>query len=448
MKKVFLSENDIPKYWYNILPDLPEPLDPPLNPLTKKPVSLEDLEVIFPKPLIEQEVSNERWIQIPEEVLKSYLIWRPTPLHRAYNLERYLDTPAIILFKNESVSPAGSHKPNTAIPQAYYNKICGIKRLTTETGAGQWGSSLSFAGALFGLEIIVYMVKTSYQSKPYRRILMETWGGKVFASPSNRTEFGRKVLEKDPDNPGSLGIAISEAIEEAVKDKETNYSLGSVLNHVLLHQTIIGLEVKKQLEIEGLYPDVVIGCIGGGSNFGGISLPFVYDKINGKKVRIIAVEPKSCPSVTRGIYTYDYGDTAGMTPLIKMHTLGHNFMPPSIHAGGLRYHGMSPIVSKLYELGLIEAVAYTQNEVFEAGTIFAKTEGILPAPETTHAIKAAIDEAIKAKEEKVRKVILFNLSGHGHFDLKAYDDFMNGRLPDHEPTEEELKEGFESIPKL
>lgn len=448
MKKVFLPENDIPKCWYNILPDLPEPLDPPLNPITKKPISPEELEIIFPKPLIEQETSTERWIKIPEEVLSNYLIWRPTPLHRAYNLERYLETPAIILFKNESVSPAGSHKPNTAIPQAYYNKISGIKRLTTETGAGQWGSSLSFAGALFGIEVIVYMVKTSYQSKPYRRILMETWGGKVFASPSERTEFGRKILEIDPDNPGSLGIAISEAVEEAVKDKETNYSLGSVLNHVLLHQTIIGLEAKKQLEIEGLYPDIVIGCIGGGSNFGGISLPFVYDKINGKDVRIIAVEPKSCPSVTRGKYTYDYGDTAGMTPLLKMHTLGHNFMPPAIHAGGLRYHGMSPIVSKLYELGLIEAVSYSQNEVFEAGTIFAKTEGILPAPESAHAVKAAIDEAIKAKKENVRKIILFNLSGHGHFDLKAYDDFLNGRLPDHEPTDEEIKEGFKSIPEI
>ncbi|MEN2997987.1 MAG: TrpB-like pyridoxal phosphate-dependent enzyme [Brevinematia bacterium] len=446
MNKVILPESEIPKEWYNVLADLPEKLEPPLNPATKKPISPSELEAIFPAPLIEQEVSAERWIKIPDEVLKRYLLWRPTPLHRAYNLERYLDTPAIILFKNESISPPGSHKPNTAIAQAYYNKISGIKRLSTETGAGQWGSALAFAGALFGLEVVVYMVKTSYENKPYRRILIETWGGKIFPSPSNRTEFGRRVLEKDPNNPGSLGIAISEAIEEAVNDKFTNYSLGSVLNHVLLHQTIIGLEVKKQLEIEGLYPDVVIGCIGGGSNFGGISLPFVFDKLNGKNVRIVAVEPKSCPSVTRGKYAYDFGDTAGMTPLIKMHTLGHTFLPPAIHAGGLRYHGMAPIVSKLYEMKIIEAVAYTQNEVFEAGVLFARTEGILPAPETAHAVKAAIDEAISAKKENRKKVILFNLSGHGHFDLKAYDDYLYGRLPDHEPSDEELEESFKSVP--
>jgi tryptophan synthase beta chain len=447
--RVYLLAGDMPKEWYNILSDLPEPLEPPLNPATKKPVSPSDLEVIFPKSLIEQEVSNERWIKIPEEVLKVYSIWRPTPLHRAYELERYLDTPAIILYKNESVSPSGSHKPNTAIAQAYYNKISGIKRLTTETGAGQWGSALSFAGNVFGLEIVVYMVKVSYENKPYRRILIETWGGKVFPSPSTRTNFGRKILEKDPNNSGSLGIAISEAIEEAVGDKYTNYSLGSVLNHVLLHQTVIGLEAKKQLEIEGLYPDVVIGCVGGGSNFAGLALPFVKDKIEGKKnPRVIAVEPKSCPSITKGKYTYDFGDTAGMTPLLMMHTLGHEFMPPSIHAGGLRYHGMAPIVSKLHKLGLIEARAYSQVEVFEAGVIFAKTEGILPAPESNHAIKAAIDEALQAKKEGKKKVILFNLSGHGHFDLKAYDDYLYGKLPDHEPTEDELEEGFKSIPAL
>lgn len=448
MNRVTLPESEIPKKWYNILADLPVPLDPPLNPLTKQPVSPSELEVIFPKPLIEQEVSSERWIDIPEEVTRKYLLWRPTPLHRAYNLEKYLDTPAVILFKNESVSPPGSHKPNTAIAQAYYNKISGIRKLTTETGAGQWGSALSFAGALFGLEVVVYMVRTSYENKPYRRVLMETWGAKVFPSPSERTEFGRSVLAKDPNNPGSLGIAISEAIEEAVGDKYTNYSLGSVLNHVLLHQTIIGLEAKKQLEMEGFYPDVVIGCIGGGSNFSGISLPFVYDKINGKNVRIVAVEPKSCPSVTRGIYAYDFGDTAGMTPLIKMHTLGHTFIPPAIHAGGLRYHGMAPVVSKLYELKLIEAVAYNQNEVFEAGVIFARTEGILPAPETCHAIKAVMDEALRAKQENQRRVILFNFSGHGYFDLKAYDDYFTGKLPDHEPTEKELEESFKSIPKV
>ncbi|MGB9621515.1 MAG: TrpB-like pyridoxal phosphate-dependent enzyme [Brevinematia bacterium] len=448
MKKVFLPESELPKQWYNILADLPEPIEPPINPATGKPISPSDLEVIFPKPLIEQEVSTERWVNIPEEVLEKYLLWRPTPLHRAYNLEKYLDTPAIILYKNESVSPAGSHKPNTAIAQAYYNKISGIKRLTTETGAGQWGSALSLAGNLFGIDVVVYMVKVSYENKPYRKILMETWGGKVFPSPSTRTNFGRKILEEDPNNPGSLGIAISEAVEEAVSDKNTNYSLGSVLNHVLLHQTIIGLEVKKQLEIESLYPDVVIGCVGGGSNFGGIALPFVKDKLEGRKVRIIAVEPKSCPSITKGKYTYDFGDTAGMTPLLKMHTLGHNFMPPAIHAGGLRYHGMAPIVSKLYELNLIEARAYAQNEVFEAGTIFARTEGIIPAPETTHAIKAAIDEALEAKRENKRKVILFNLSGHGHFDLKAYDDYLQGKLPDHDPTDKELEEGFRSIPLI
>ncbi|MGC8767078.1 MAG: TrpB-like pyridoxal phosphate-dependent enzyme [Brevinematia bacterium] len=448
MKKVFLPESELPKQWYNVLADLPEPIEPPINPATGKPISPSDLEVIFPKPLIEQEVSTERWVNIPEEVLEKYLLWRPTPLHRAYNLEKYLDTPAIILYKNESVSPAGSHKPNTAIAQAYYNKISGIKRLTTETGAGQWGSALSLAGNLFGIDVVVYMVKVSYENKPYRKILMETWGGKVFPSPSTRTNFGRKILEEDPNNPGSLGIAISEAVEEAVSDKNTNYSLGSVLNHVLLHQTIIGLEVKKQLEIESLYPDVVIGCVGGGSNFGGIALPFVKDKLEGRKVRIIAVEPKSCPSITKGKYTYDFGDTAGMTPLLKMHTLGHNFMPPAIHAGGLRYHGMAPIVSKLYELNLIEARAYAQNEVFEAGTIFARTEGIIPAPETTHAIKAAIDEALEAKRENKRKVILFNLSGHGHFDLKAYDDYLQGKLPDHDPTDKELEEGFRSIPLI
>ncbi len=448
--RIYLPRSEIPKKWYNILADLPEPVDPPLNPETKKPVSPSDLEAIFPPPLIEQEVSNQRWIDIPEEVLEKYTIWRPTPLHRAYNLERYLDTPAIILYKNESVSPPGSHKPNTAVPQVYYNKISGIKRLTTETGAGQWGSSLCFAGNLFGIEIIVYMVRVSYESKPYRKTMMEIWGGKVFPSPSRRTNFGKKVLEEDPNNPGSLGIAISEAIEEALGDKHTNYSLGSVLNHVLLHQTIIGLESKKQLENEGIYPDVIIGCIGGGSNFAGISFPFIYDKINGKKrdLRVIAVEPVSCPSVTRGRYTYDFGDTAGMTPLIKMYTLGHKFVPPPIHAGGLRYHGMAPIVSKLHQLGLIEARAYSQNQVFEAGVIFARTEGIIPAPETNHAIKAVIDEAIEAKKDGKRKIILFNFSGHGYLDLKAYEDFLAGKLPDHTPTDEEIQKSIVGIPKV
>ncbi len=446
MKKVVLSESDLPKKWYNILADLPEPLDPPLNPTTGEPVSPDMLSVIFPPPLIEQEVSKQRWIDIPEPVLEAYSLWRPTPLHRAYNLEKYLDTPAVILYKNESVSPAGSHKPNTAIPQAYYNKISGIKRLTTETGAGQWGSALSLAGSLFNLEIVVFMVKVSYQNKPYRRIMMETWGAKVYPSPSDKTDFGRKILAEDPNNPGSLGIAISEAIEEAVKDKETSYSLGSVLNHVLLHQTIIGLEVKEQLKKLDLYPDILVGCIGGGSNFAGLVLPFVKDKIDQvSNPRIIAVEPKACPSVTKGKYTYDFGDTAGMTPLLKMHTLGHGFIPAPIHAGGLRYHGMSPVVSKLYDLGLIEAVAVSQTDVFKAAVTFARTEGIIPAPETSHAIRVVIDEALKAKEENKKKIILFNLSGHGHFDLKAYDDFLNGKLEDYELSEEDIQKGFKTI---
>lgn len=432
MRNIYLSEKDMPAKWYNILADLPEPLDPYLDPQTKQPVTPDKLAAIFPMPLIEQEVSTEKWIDIPDEVKEIYSLWRPTPLRRAKRLEAFLNTPAKIFFKDESVSPPGSHKPNTAVPQAYYNKIVGVKRLATETGAGQWGSSLSFACNLFGIECTVYMVKVSYNQKPYRRIMMETWGGKVIPSPSNLTNSGRHILEKDPNSPGSLGIAISEAVEDAATHDDTHYALGSVLNHVLLHQTVIGLEAQKQLTDMGLYPDVVIACVGGGSNFGGLVFPFLKDKLEGSKkdTRFIAVEPASCPTLTKGKFEYDFGDEAGLTPLMKMYTLGHDFVPPSIHAGGLRYHGDSPIVSYLAHKKLIEAVNYEQTKVFEAALTFAKTEGIIPAPETSHAIKAAIDEAIKAREEKKEVNILFNLSGHGYFDLSAYDLYMQGELKD------------------
>ena len=428
-RKIVLDENEIPKEWYNVLPDLPEELPPPLNPVTKEPISPEDLEIIFPKALIKQEVSGERYIRIPKEVRDVFSLWRPTPLIRAKALEEYLKTPARIYYKYEGVSPPGSHKPNTAVAQAYYNAKEGVERLTTETGAGQWGSALCFATALFDLKCTVYMVRVSYEQKPYRRVLMETWGGEVIPSPSNRTESGKKVLSENPDSPGSLGIAISEAIEDAAKNEQTKYSLGSVLNHVLLHQTIIGLEAKKQLESIGEYPDIIIGCVGGGSNFAGISYPFVRDAMNGK-VRLIAVEPTACPTLTKGEYKYDFGDTAGLTPLLKMYTLGHDFIPPPIHAGGLRYHGDAPTLCLLYANGVIEAKAVKQTEVFEAGVLFARTEGIVPAPETNHAIKVAIDEAIKAREENEERIILFNLSGHGYFDLQAYDDFLAGKLID------------------
>ena len=432
MRKYILPEGEIPKRWLNIIPLLPEPLEPPLDPETKEPVSPEKLAVIFPEPLIEQEVSDKEWIEIPEEVLNIYSLWRPTPLHRAKNLEEYLGTPAKIFYKNESVSPPGSHKPNTAVAQAYYNKISGVKRLTTETGAGQWGSALSFATQFFDIECRVYMVRVSYNQKPYRRILMETWKGEVIPSPSPYTNAGRQFYEKDPEHPGSLGIAISEAIEEAATREDTKYSLGSVLNHVLLHQTVIGLEAKKQMEEAGFYPDVVIGAVGGGSNFAGLSFPFLADKLRGEKpnLEVIAVEPEACPTLTKGEYRYDFGDTVGLTPLIKMYTLGHDFVPPPIHAGGLRYHGDAPLVCKLYDLGYISAVAYRQTEVFEAAVTFARTEGIVPAPESSHAIKKAIDEALKCKETGEEKVILFNLSGHGYFDLSAYDKFLRGELED------------------
>ena len=430
MPIINLSQEEIPTHYYNIIPDLPKPLDPPLHPGTKKPIGPEDLSAIFPMELIKQEVSQERYIEIPEEVRKAYYLYRPSPLIRAAALEKELGTPAKIYYKYEGVSPVGSHKLNTALPQAYYNKLAGIKRLTTETGAGQWGSAMSFACQHFGLESMVYMVKSSYDHKPYRKIMMKLFGANVVASPSNLTKSGQKYQAEDTNHPGSLGIAISEAVEDAVSRKDTNYCLGSVLNHVLLHQTIIGQEAQKQMKIAGDYPDIVIACHGGGSNFGGLAFPFLKDKLDGTKpnLRAIAVEPASCPSLTKGKYEYDLGDTAGFTPLLKMHTLGHDYIPSPIHAGGLRYHGSSPIVSLLLDEKIIEARAYEQVEVFEAAVKFAKNQGIIPAPESSHAIKAAIDEALKCKETGEAKVILFNLSGHGHFDMSAYDDFMAGKI--------------------
>ncbi len=444
-RKIFLSEKEIPRQWYNIQADMPNPMHPPLNPGTGKPIGPQDLEQVFPMNLIEQEVSTERYIDIPEEVLDKLLIYRPAPLQRATALEEYLQTPAKIYYKNESVSPAGSHKPNTAIPQAYYNKVFGIKKLTTETGAGQWGSALSFACSLFGLEVKVYMVKVSYDQKPYRRLMMQTWGGKCIASPSLETAFGRQVLKEDPDCPGSLGIAISEAIEEAVASSDTRYSLGSVLNHVMLHQTIIGLEAQKQMEIAGESPDIVIGCVGGGSNFAGLSFPYVRDKIHGKEIRIIGSEPAACPTLTRAPFAYDFGDAASTTPLLPMHTLGHNFMPPSIHAGGLRYHGVSPLVSQLVMDKLIETQSYDQLETYEAGILWARTEGNIPAPETCHAIAAAIAEAKKAKEEGKEKTILFSYSGHGLLDLSGYDAYLNGELTGYKLPEEEIQKALKEV---
>jgi len=448
--KILLSERELPTRWYNIIPDLPERLPPPLDPATKKPLAPEKLEVLFPKSLIAQEMSPERWIEIPEELLKIYSLWRPTPLYRAKRLEEYLDTPADIYYKNESVSPAGSHKPNTAIAQAYFNKQEGVKCLTTETGAGQWGSALSLACNFFNLVCRVYMVRVSYEQKPYRKMMMKVWGAEVIPSPSNRTEAGKRILAKDPDSPGSLGDAISEAVNEAaINQPHTKYSLGSVLNHVCTHQSIIGLECQKQLEKVGRYPDVVIGCCGGGSNLAGVAFPFIHDVVRGgKKTKVIAVEPQACPSLTRGPYAYDFGDSAELTPLLLMYTLGHDFIPPKIHSGGLRYHGVSPLVSLLHKKGLIESCAYHQNEAFEAAVIFAKTEGILPAPETAHAIKSAIDEAKKAKQEKKKKVILFNLSGHGHFDLASYEAYLSGKLEDFNYPQEKIKEALGRLPKI
>ncbi len=429
--KVLLDLDELPKKWYNILPDLPEPLPPPLDPRTKEPVKPEALEVIFPKELIRQEVSQDRYIRIPEEVREAYFqIGRPTPLYRARRLERYLNTPAKIYYKREDVSFAGSHKPNTAIAQAYYNVKEGVERLTTETGAGQWGTALSLAGALFGIDVTVFMVAVSYHQKPYRRIIMELYGADVVPSPSDRTEYGRKIREENPEHPGSLGIAISEAIEMAVKDEKTKYSLGSVLNHVLLHQTVIGQEVLLQLEKIDVTPDVMIGCVGGGSNFAGFAYPMLGKKLRGEldDVRFLAVEPKSCPTLTEGKYEYDYGDTAGMTPLLKMYTLGHDFVPSPIHAGGLRYHGDAPSLCLLHHKGYIDAVAYDQLQTFEAGRIFTRAEGLVPAPETTHAIRAAIDIARECKRTGEEKVIVFNLSGHGLLDLQGYADYLAGKL--------------------
>ncbi len=438
-KKIFLNEKDIPRAWYNIQADLSKPLPPPLNPATAEPITPDMLEAIFPMNLIEQEMSTQQFIPIPDEVMEQLLIWRPTPMYRATALEKHLGTPARIYYKNEGVSPAGSHKPNTAVAQAYYNKEAGIRRLTTETGAGQWGSALALACNRFGLELKVYMVRVSFNQKPYRRMMMETWGGKCVPSPSPDTSAGRGFLEADPDHSGSLGIAISEAIEDAVTSESTRYSLGSVLNHVLLHQSVIGLEAQKQLETAGEYPDVIIGCAGGGSNFAGIAFPFLRDKIHGKDIRVIASEPTSCPTLTKGHYVYDFGDTAKTTPLLPMYSIGHGFVPAPIHAGGLRYHGMAPLVSRVFTDGLIEARAYNQLETFAAGITFARTEGFIPAPETNHAIACAIEEAKRAKEEGKEKVILMNFSGHGIIDLPSYDAYLSGKLQDHAMPEEEIE---------
>ena len=446
--KFVLDESEIPTQWYNIQADFPEPLPPVLHPGTGKPIGPQDLAPLFPMELIKQEVTAERWIDIPEEVRDIYTLWRPTTLFRAHRLEKALDTPAKIFYKYEGTSPPGSHKPNTAVAQAYYNKQEGIKRITTETGAGQWGSALSFAGACFGLEIKVYMVRISYDQKPYRRVMMETWGAKCVPSPSPDTKTGRDMLAKDPDCTGSLGLAISEAVEDAVSRDDTHYSLGSVLNHVLLHQTVNGIEAQKLFEKADAYPDIIVGCIGGGSNFAGLFLPFVKDKIDGTKpdLRIINVEPMSAPTVTRGQYTYDFGDSAKLTPLIKMHTLGHTFIPPPIHAGGLRYHGMAPIICHLHQLGLVEARAEHQLATFEAGVTFARSEGIISAPETNHCIKVAIDEALKCKESGEAKTILIAHSGHGHVDMAAYDAYFSGKLKDYEYPEAAIKAALAELP--
>ncbi len=448
--KVVIGENELPRAWYNVLPDLPEPLPPPLKP-DGTPAKPEDLEAIFPKEIVRQEVSLERFVPIPEEVLEAYRLWRPTPLVRAYRLERTLKTPVEIYYKYEGVSPPGSHKPNTAVAQAYYNVKEGVERLTTETGAGQWGSALAFATNLFGLKCTIYMVRVSYEQKPYRRVLMQLWGAEVVPSPSKRTSFGRKVLEQDPDNPGSLGIAISEAIEDAVMHPNTKYSLGSVLNHVLLHQTIVGQEALKQMELIDRFPDYVIGCIGGGSNYAGLAYPFYYVKKMGKApvdTRFVAVEPTAAPSTTKGVYTYDHGDTARLTPLLKMYSLGHDFVPPPIHAGGLRYHGKAPSLSLLIHKGEFGSVAYDQVEVFKAAEVFTRAEGFVPAPESAHAIKAVIDLALEAKRKGERKVILFNLSGHGLLDLKAYDEYLSGTLKPYEYPKEEVEKSIQKLFEL
>jgi len=449
-KKYLLNESDLPQSWYNINADIPVKPEPVLHPQTLEPVTPDFLSQIFPMSLIEQEVSTDRYLPIPDEVQEIYKLWRPTPLVRARQLELALDTPAHIYFKNESVSPSGSHKPNTAVPQAYYNKKEGVESLTTETGAGQWGSALSMAGSFFDLNIEVYMVKVSYDQKPYRRLMMESFGGEVYPSPTNRTAYGRAVLEENPDTPGSLGMAISEAVEAAVTSEgKKKYSLGSVLNHVLTHQSIIGEETLKQMDLAGEYPDVVIGCVGGGSNFGGIAYPFLRENLlNGQKTRLLAVEPAATPSLTRGEYAFDYGDTARIAPVLKMHTLGHEFIPAPLHAGGLRYHGMSASVSALYNGGYIEAVAVPQMGTFEAGLLFSRTEGIIPAPETAHAIRTAIDEALEAKELGEKRVIVFNLSGHGYFDLTAYQEYLQGDLKNYQHPQKAIDEALKKLPEV
>ena len=448
--KYLLSEADIPQAWYNIVADMSSLPAPVLHPVTQQPVTPDDLAPLFPQALIMQEVNTDRYIEIPEPIRQAYVQWRPSPLFRARRLEKALDTPARIYYKYEGVSPVGSHKLNTAVAQAFYNKSEGISKLSTETGAGQWGSALAMAGAFFGIEVEVFMVKVSYQQKPYRRNLMQTFGATVHASPTDLTDAGRSILTKDPENRGSLGIAISEAVEVAAKSGgTTKYSLGSVLNHVLLHQTVIGQEALLQMQKADDYPDVVIGCVGGGSNMAGLAFPFIGEaRQRGLKTRFQAAEPMACPSLTRGIYAYDFGDTVGMTPLVKMHTLGHDFVPPAIHAGGLRYHGMSPLISQLYAEGIIEAQAYHQNPVFEAALLFARTEGIVPAPEAGHAVRAAVDEALQAKEIGQERVILFNLSGHGHFDMSAYESYFAGKLQDHEYPAALITAAQEQLPKI
>jgi tryptophan synthase beta chain len=447
--RLVLPESRIPTHWYNIQADLPAPVPPALHPGTLQPAGPDDLSAIFPMDLIMQEVSPERYIPIPEELREVFRLWRPTPLIRAVRLEKALDTPAHIYYKYEGVSPSGSHKLNTAVSQAYYNKQVGIKGMSTETGAGQWGTALAIAGDLFGLAVDVFMVKISYQQKPYRRSIMQTYGASVTPSPSARTEAGRSILAEDPESTGSLGVAISEAIEVAVKNPDVNYSIGSCLNHVLLHQTVVGLEALDGMAEIGEYPDVVIGCVGGGSNYAGLAFPFLHKTLTeGVKTRFLAVEPASCPSLTRGKYAYDFGDSIGMTPLLMMHTLGHTFRPPSIHAGGLRYHGMAPLVSALVRSGHIEPRVYQQKVCFEAGVLFARTEGIIPAPETSHAIRSAVDEALAARETGEKRVILFNCSGHGHFDMGAYDAYLSGELPNHELPEEELRRSLAGLPQV
>ena len=447
--KYLLPETEIPKDWYNIVADLPEPPPPVLHPGTHEPVGPDDLAPLFPMSLIMQEVSGERYLEIPGPVREIYRQWRPSPLYRARRLEKVLDTPAKIFYKYEGVSPTGSHKPNTAVAQAFYNKEAGVKRIATETGAGQWGCSLAFAGAIFGISVEVYMVKVSFQQKPYRKSMMESFGASCIASPSDNTEFGKSYLAKNPDSTGSLGIAISEAVEVAATNDDAKYALGSVLNHVLMHQTVVGVEALKQMEMAGEYPDVVVGCTGGGSNFAGLVFPFIGEQLRGgSKIRALAVEPAACPSLTRGKYAFDFGDTGNMTPLAKMHTLGSTFVPPGFHAGGLRYHGMAPLISHLKELNLLEASAYHQNACFEEGVTFGRAEGILPAPEANHAVKGAIEEALRCKREGKSETILFNLCGHGHFDMQAYSEYFSGKLEDRNYDEQELAMALAGLPSV